>query len=214
MTGSQPPPAGHGDSGQGDGGRRPVAPSRSKLRPLGLGEVRLNGGFWAQRQQTNAAATLDHARSWMDKLGWTGNFTAGHETEMSPVRRGREFSDSEVYKLLEATAWEIGRAEDPDREAMFAELAGPVVATQDDDGYLHTAFGRPGQRPRYSDLSWGHELYCAGHLIQAAVARARTTGSDAFVRAARRAADHVCDTFGADGLRGFCGHPEIEMSLV
>src|SRR4051812_15896856 len=76
MTGRQPPPD--------PTGGRPVVPTTSALRPLGLGEVRLNGGFWAQRQETNASATLDHARSWMDKLGWAGNFTAGHEAEMSP----------------------------------------------------------------------------------------------------------------------------------
>lgn len=206
MTGRQPPPD--------PTGGRPVVPTKSALRPLGLGEVRLGGGFWAQRQEINASATLDHARTWMEKLGWAGNFTAGHETEMSPERRGREFSDSEIYKLLEACAWEIGRTGDPEREAHFADLAGAVVATQADDGYLHTAYGRPGQRPRYHDLSFGHELYCAGHLLQAAVARARTVGTDAFVRAARRTADHVCVAFGPDGLPGVCGHPEIEMALV
>src|SRR5690606_40575102 len=54
-------------------------------------------------------------------------------------------------------------------------------------------------------------LYCIGHLLQAAVARLRTTGTDELVEVARRAADHVCDTFGAQGL---CGHPEIELGLV
>ena len=67
---------------------------------------------------------------------------------------------------------------------------------------------------RYTDLEWGHELYCYGHLIQAAVARLRTRGEDRLVEIARRAADHVCDAFGPDGNQGVCGHPEVEMALV
>ena len=75
-------------------------------------------------------------------------------------------------------------------------------------------FGRPGQRPRYSDLEWGHELYNYGHMLQAAVARGRTTGADEFVDIALRVADHVCDTFGAGGIGRVGGHPEIELGLV
>ena len=75
-------------------------------------------------------------------------------------------------------------------------------------------FGRAGQPPRYSDLEWGHELYNDGHLLQAAVARGRTTGPDEFVDVARRVADHVCDTFADGGIERVCGHPEIELGLV
>jgi DUF1680 family protein len=198
-------------------GGRPVVPSRGALRPLGLGEIRLTdgGGFWTRRQRTNREATLDHGRTWLDKLGWTGNFTtaeSGHNG--GEPRRGREFSDSEVYKWLEAMAWDTGRLTDPDRELEIGELTALVGAAQSADGYLHTAYGRPGQPPRYSDLTFGHELYCMGHLIQAAVARARTAGDDPLLGIARRAADHVCVAFGRDGLEGVCGHPEIEPALV
>lgn len=192
-------------------GGRPVVPTRGALRPLGLGEVRLVGGFWGSRQQVNGEATLDHGRAWMDKLGWTGNFLAASG---EPDRRGREFSDSEVYKLLEAMAWEIGRTGDAARDSELVELAGMVASAQAPDGYLNTAFGGPGQRSRYSDLAHGHELYCTGHLLQAAIARARTRGHDELVAVARRAADHVCDAFGRSGLPGICGHPEIEPALV
>ncbi len=63
-----------------------------------------------------------------------------------------------------------------DHSAGIAELAGPARRAQAPDGYLSTAYGRPGQPPRYHDLNFGHELYCAGHLLQAAVAAARTGG--------------------------------------
>ncbi|MBK5250141.1 MAG: glycoside hydrolase family 127 protein, partial [Actinomycetales bacterium] len=129
-------------------------------------------------------------------------------------RRGREFSDSDIYKLLETMSWEIGRTGDADMEERLRALVARVAPAQEADGYLNTAFGRPGQGERYSDLQWGHELYCFGHLIQAGVARARTHGEDELVRIAGRAADHVCAVFGPDGDQGVCGHPEIEVALV
>ncbi|MCY1143186.1 glycoside hydrolase family 127 protein [Actinoplanes sp. Pm04-4] len=186
----------------------PVVPSRGRLRPLGLSEVSLRApGFWAGRQQVNGSATLDHVERWLDKAGWLGNFDGG-------PRHGREFSDTEIYKFLEALAWEHGRTRDPALDARFRAIATRVAAAQEPDGYLNTNFGRPGQQPRYSDLEWGHELYSYGHLIQAAVARARTYGHDEFVAVAVRAADHVCEVFGTGGIESVCGHAEIEPALV
>ena len=90
-----------------------------------------------------------------------------------------------------------------------------MIAAQQPDGYLHTKFGGTGQPSRYSDLEWGHWLYCAGHFLQAAVARARRPGADwAFVAAAVSLADHICDTFGPDGRQAVCGHPGDEGALV
>ncbi|MFH9008521.1 glycoside hydrolase family 127 protein [Streptomyces afghaniensis] len=187
----------------------PAAPTRGRLRPLGLDEVRITGGFWARRRHTNATATLGHCRDWMEREGWTGNFRAAAEGRIHRDRRGREFADSEIYKLLEAMAWE-GVAYDADVTA----LTDVIAPAQAPDGYLNTAFGRPGQQPRYSDLEWGHELYCHGHLIQAGVAQARSRGEGELTKIARRAADHICATFGPGGNPGICGHPEIETALV
>ncbi len=194
---------------------RPVAPSRTRWRPLGLAEVRLEGGFWGDLQELNATAMIDHVESWLERMGWAGNFDAAAEGRLPADRRGREFSDSEIYKLLEAMSWEVGRTGDAGLEERLRRLTARVAAAQEPDGYLNTMFGRPGQGARYSDLQWGHELYCYGHLIQAAVARARTAGTDdELVRVAVRAADHVCREFGPDGNPGVCGHPEIETALV
>ncbi|MEU7658024.1 glycoside hydrolase family 127 protein [Streptomyces lincolnensis] len=180
----------------------PVAPSRGRLRPLGLDEVRVTGGFWARRRHVNATVSLDHCRDWMERVGWLGNFGSAVE-----ARRGREFADSDVYKLLEAMSWD-GEYDVP------APLVEAIASFQEPDGYLNTAFGRPGQQPRYSDLAWGHELYCYGHLIQAGVAQIRARGEGELAKVARRAADHVCATFGPGGIEGVCGHPEIETALV
>lgn len=192
----------------------PVLPSRGRFRPLGVGDVRVNGGFWAEMQERNAGTMIGHAYSWMERLGWIGNFDAAVQGRLPGARRGREFSDSEIYKLLEAMAWEVGRTGDEGMDAQLRALAGRVGAAQDRDGYVNTMFGRPGQGARYSDLEWGHELYCFGHLIQAGVARARTGFDDELVQIAVRAADHVCAVFGPDGLVGVCGHPEIEVALA
>ncbi|WP_421732264.1 glycoside hydrolase family 127 protein [Cellulomonas sp.] len=194
----------------------PVAPSHGTLRPLGLDEVQVTGGFWAQRQAVNATASLAHIEHWMEREGWIGNFDRAVAGTLPLDRGGREFSDSEVYKLLEAMAWEIGRGDDADLDGRFRALVGRIGAAQEPDGYLNTMFGRTGQRPRYSDLEWGHELYCYGHLFQAAVARARTRpdADDGLLAIARRAADHVVETFGPGGIESVCGHAEIEPALA
>lgn len=190
----------------------PVSPSASVLTPLGLDEVTITGGFWGERQRVNADHTLRHILDWITRLGWLQNFT--RTASGDGTHEGREFSDSEIYKLLESLAWEIGRSGDRWAERTFREVAAQVVAAQQADGYLNTMFGGPGQRPRYSDPEWGHELYCAGHLIQAAVARLRTHGQDAFTDAAIRLADHVVAEFGPEGRDGVDGHPEIEVALA
>jgi uncharacterized protein len=203
------------DSSYADAGR-PVAPRQSRLRPLGVDEVRITGGFWGQRQQVNGSATLAHNLAWTERVGWLGNFRAAYERRLPTDRSGRVFADSEIYKLAEAMAWETVRSADSTVSETLDRLATEVIQAQESDGYLNTAFGRPGQPARYSDLEWGHELYCYGHLIQAGVAdaRARGNGSGGFLEIATRAADHVCATFGPDGNDGFCGHPGIEMALV
>ncbi|WP_216648764.1 glycoside hydrolase family 127 protein [Agromyces agglutinans] len=212
----------------------PVAPSAGALRPLGLDEVAITGGFWHRRQEVNGEATLAHIEHWLEREGWLANLdlAASDPAALASGRRGREFSDSEVYKYLEALAWEIGRRGGADAsgdaiapagaaavdalEARFRAIVARVAAAQEPDGYLNTRFGRPGQQPRWSDLEWGHELYCLGHLFQAAVARARTRpgADDGLVEVARRAADLVCEVFGAGGDPRICGHAEVELGLV
>jgi hypothetical protein len=177
-------------------------------------EVRITGGFWEQRQRVNASATLGHCLGRMERLGWLGNFRAVADGQLPEGRTGREFSDSEIYKLAEAMAWEFARTGDAGVESTLGKLAAEVGAAQSPDGYLNTAFGRPGQRPRYSDLEWGHELYCYGHLIHAGVAAGRVGDGSELLEIATRAADHVCRTFAPGANDGICGHPGIEMALV
>lgn len=194
----------------------PVLPRTGRLRPLGLDEVRITGGFWADRQRTNAAVTLPHIAHWQEREGWMGNFDLAAAGRLPEGRRGREFSDSEIYKFLEAVAWELGRRPDPALEQLFRDRVARVAAAQEPDGYLNTNFGRSGQGARWSDLAWGHELYCLGHLFQAAVARERTApgADDGLLGVALRAADLVCEVFADGGIESVCGHPEVEVGLA
>ncbi|MCF4120883.1 glycoside hydrolase family 127 protein [Antribacter sp. KLBMP9083] len=197
----------------GPAAARPVVPPGTH-RGAGIGEVRLDGGFWGRLQETNGRATLRHCLDWMERLGWVANFDRVAAGTTGGERPGWQFSDSEVYKLLEALAWEHGRTGDPGANELLEALTERVAAAQDPDGYLNTCFGHAGQPGRYTDLSSGHELYCTGHLLQAAVARLRTVGEDRLVAVARRAADHVCREFGEGAREELCGHPEIELGLA
>jgi len=192
----------------------PVSPSHGALRPLGPDEVTITGGFWHEKQALNSTVIIDHCESWMERIGWIGNFDRAADGTIGADHVGIEFIDSEIYKLLEAMAWELGRTPDRALELRFNALVARVAAAQSADGYLHTSFGREGQPARYSDLEWGHELYCFGHLIQAAVARLRSGADDLLPAVARRLADHVWEEFGPNGRVAVCGHPEIEPALA
>ncbi|WP_117211072.1 glycoside hydrolase family 127 protein [Allorhizocola rhizosphaerae] len=162
--------------------RTPVLPSTGALRPA---SATVEGGFWAAR---DANVVIEHCLESLEREGWIQNFR-------DFGGRGREFADSEVYKTLEAMAWAS--------HSRLDEVARVVKGAQQPDGYLNTRF----KDARYTDLEWGHELYCYGHLIQAGVAGARSGGSS-LVEIAIRAADHVV------GFERYCGHPGIEMALV
>jgi uncharacterized protein len=192
----------------------PVQPSRSTLRPLSSTEIHLTGGFWSEKVELNAKVILDHCESWMESIGWTGNFDRAAQGTVAAEHSGIEFVDSEIYKLLEAMAWELGRSDDPALADRYDRLVARVASAQEPDGYLHTSFGREGQPARYSNLEWGHELYCFGHLIQAAVARLRSGVDDELPALARRLADHIYTEFGPTGRIAVCGHPEIEVALA
>jgi len=118
----------------------PVAPRAGRLRPLGLDEVHISDGFWAERQRINGENTLAHIESRLESEGWLPNFDLAARGELPEGRRGREFSDSEVYKYLEAVAWEIFRTDDPALEARLRHVVDRVAAAQEPDGYLNTRF--------------------------------------------------------------------------
>ncbi|MGW5192122.1 glycoside hydrolase family 127 protein [Kribbella sp. NPDC004138] len=190
------------------------------LRPLPHGSTRISGGFWLERQRTNRDTTIPAAAQRLEEAGTLRNFrrTAGQETDADSSTEaafaGKLFADTDVYKWLEAVAWEQDREPSAEFAAWQVGTNGLVAAAQEPDGYLntHTHLVLDGQR--YGDLEKGHELYCAGHLFQAAVAQVRATGDRTLLDVACRFADHLCKTFGPGRLEGVDGHPLIETALV
>ncbi len=204
----------------------PVEPTRSaraRLRPLALSEVHFESGFWAERQRVNAEISIPIGSSRLREAGNLDNLklAAAELTEPStppPPRtayRGPLFMDSDVYKWLEAVAWEYARAPRPELLAELTTFTEAISAAQAPDGYVNSFVQvTRGGADRYADLAMGHELYCFGHLIQAGVAARRATGDTKLWDVARRAADHLVDTFGPKGNTGLDGHPVVEMALV
>ena len=206
-------------STRGVGPIRPTASSATALRPAIAGEI--TGGFWAERRRVNREVSIP--RAW-DRLHEAGNF---HNLELAAGRatgsyiNDLPFLDSDVYKWLEAVAWALA---DPELNSSLANRLREQLAqterllrdVQQPDGYLDSHFQVRFPGERFVQLQWGHELYCAGHLIQAAVALHRTTGDSGILDVALRVADLIVDTFGteADKVDGVCGHPEIETALV
>ncbi|WP_228516917.1 glycoside hydrolase family 127 protein [Curtobacterium sp. VKM Ac-1376] len=193
----------------------PTADAHLTLRPLPTGDARITGGFWALRQERNGR---DAVRSGYQQLDAAGNFrnlriAAGLE-EGEAV--GPIFMDSDVTKWLEAVAWEYGRAPAEDLLDLQREVTALYAQAQADDGYLDSVQQVRGKGERYTDLKWSHEMYCAGHLYQAAVAQHRATGDTGLLDVAIKNADHLVRTFG-DGpgkTRDIDGHPVVEMGLV
>jgi DUF1680 family protein len=195
----------------------PVAPIRtdtSALRPLAASDVRLGPGFWGDRQLRNRDATLAHVHGYLETAGNLANLRAVADSGAATAFQGMVFADSDIYKWLEALAWELARDPAPKLERMLRETTRLLRDAQDGDGYLNSYYQRHATGTRWSDLPSGHELYCLGHLIQAAVADARATGATGLLAVARRFADLAWATFGPDGRAGICGHPEVETALV
>jgi uncharacterized protein len=195
---------------------RPTSNARSAVRPVGFGDAVIAGGFWGGRQERNRVTSIPIGSRHLREAGNLANLRlAGRPGDARASYRGPVFADSDIYKWLEAVAWELGRAPDPVLARELAEWTAALSEAQDDDGYLNSwvqAGGDPARR--YEDPVMGHELYCFGHLIQAAVAAHRAAGYPDLLAVARRVADHLVATFGADAHPGLEGHPVIEMALV
>jgi hypothetical protein len=193
-----------------------VAPTDSalvRLRPVDSRGVVIRDGLLAERQRVNREVTLLRGAEELERAGTLDNLriAAG---QMTGERLGMVFSDSDVYKWLEALAWEIGREPSAELERLASETTELVAAAQEPDGYLNSRCQVLDPAWRWTDLEMGHELYCAGHLFQAGVASARATGDTALLTVACRFADLIDEVFGSDNDTRTDGHPEVEAALV
>jgi DUF1680 family protein len=195
----------------------PVAPRPSghgRLRPLALDSVRLDpAGHLGAWQAVNRDVTLPHCMARVQERGNVDNLRrlAGRA---DGDFRGLPFADSDVYKTLEAAGWELARGARPALDDFVDETTRLLAEVQEDDGYLNSYFQGVHPDRKLREFHWGHEMYCAGHLMQAAVAVARSTGRAHLLAVATRLADLLVRRFGASGEQAIDGHPEIETALV
>ncbi|MFJ3458041.1 glycoside hydrolase family 127 protein [Scandinavium goeteborgense] len=129
---------------------------------------------------------------------------------------GMVFQDSDVAKWLEAVAWSLCQKPDSELEKTADEVIELVAAAQCDDGYLNTYFTVKAPEERWTNLAECHELYCAGHMIEAGVAFLQATGKRRLLDVVCKLADHIDHVFGPgeNQLHGYPGHPEIELALM
>lgn len=195
----------------------PVDSTRSphaRLRTLAYRSVSLSGGFWAARQATNRQVSLPHGYRMLEEWGNFDNLRLAAGLIQGKQFRGYVFQDSDVYKWLEAVAYELANRPDAELQAMADEAIALVEAAQAPDGYLDSHYQVAEPSGRWVHLDYGHELYCAGHLFQAAVAWRRATGDTRLLRVAERLAGHIDSLFGPGKRAATPGHPEVEMALV
>ncbi len=183
-------------------------------RPLDVRAVRLSAtgpvGAWQRR---NAERTIPHCIEQLEASGVLDNFrrVAG---ESDAEYRGFVFADSDLYKVVEAVAWEIARSGTDAFDAWLDEVIALVGRVQEPDGYVMTWIQGVHPEKRFAEFEWTHEMYVLGHLVQASVALDRAAGRDDLLAIALRFVELLDRRFGPEGEKGICGHPEIETALV
>lgn len=136
--------------------------------------------------------------------------------ELEGERNGVVFQDTDLYKWLESVAYCLAGGQGKEYEPLADEVIELIGRAQEDDGYLNTYFTVNEPEKKWTNLVEGHELYTAGHMIEAAVAYYQATQKERFLEIARKNADLICRVFGTgEGqLKGYPGHQEIEVALV
>ena len=200
------------------------------IKNASFASARATGGFWFDRLETNRLSTL--ATDWA-KCAETpriANLTNAAARALGTFS-GTPFDDSDVYKVMEGTAYVLAQHPDEELGHKLDWLIGQVAKAQEPDGYLYSArtlgfsLSAPDRKAwsvammgpvRWSNLSNSHELYNLGHMIEAAVARFEASGKTDFLDVARRAADLMCRTFGngPTQIKETAGHQEVELALA
>lgn len=191
----------------------PVGPTAWGVRHPLLTCPLVERGLLHEWHTRNRQITLPHGIAMLEEYGTIDNVRR-LIGEADADFRGMLFADSDIYKTLEAAAWELGREEDADLRSFFDRTVALLERAQQDDGYLDSAYLARDDHSPWTDFAQGHELYCLGHLIQAAVGAHRALGDDRLLRVAERFVEHVVDRMGADDAVEYCGHPLIEAALV
>jgi len=190
------------------------------LKAVPFKDVEVTDEFWSARLETNRKVTIPHTFKESERTGRINNFAKAAKM-MEGKFEGIYFNDSDVYKIIEGASYALAAHPDTELDKYLDGLIAKIAAAQEPDGYLYTArtlcgpdYMPPGGKERWSDIAGGHELYCLGHLLEAAAAHHEATGKKSLLDVATKAADLVCSVFNENGKRNPCGHQEIEIGLV
>ena len=185
----------------------------AKLSPAPIRAVEMRDGFWKQRMEVNRAVSVPKLFELLEENGVLDNLRRllGRK---DVERRGPFWTDSDLVKWMEAAAFVLQTTDDPKIKAMLDTAIDELTAIQCDDGYLNSFFTEESGNKRFRNLPVEHELYCAGHLFQAAIADYRAIGDLKFLNAAIGYADYLTSAFGPGKIETPDGHPEVEMALV
>lgn len=184
-----------------------------KLSGVSFTQVKIADTFWAPRIQTNREKSLLHNIEWCEKTGRISNFDKAAKKEGK--FEGIYFNDSDLYKVIEGASYSLSTHPDAELDKRLDDIIARIAAAQQSDGYINTYYTLVKPDERWSNLPVMHELYCAGHMFEAAVAHYRATGKRTFLDVACRFADYIDTIFGPPPKRnGVPGHEEIELALV
>ena len=194
----------------------------NNVRPIDLTGARVSDKFWGEYMELVRSQVIPY--QWEALNDRIEGATPSHCIHNFRVAAGLEeggfqgfvFQDSDLYKWLEAVAWSLAWHPDAKLEALADETIDLIGAAQQPDGYLDTKYIIDGLENRFTDLMNNHELYCLGHMIEAAVAYYKATGKRRFMDIAIGYVDCVDSLFGPEEgkLKGYPGHEVAEMALV
>ncbi|HKW02381.1 MAG TPA: beta-L-arabinofuranosidase domain-containing protein [Vicinamibacterales bacterium] len=202
-------------------GAQTPAPSDYPIQPVPMSQVKVTGGFWQAKLETNRTVTIPHILEQNEKTGRVDNLRKGAGL-MPGDYQGRRFNDTDIYKIVEAASYSLISHPDPTLAKQLDALIAIIAKAQQPDGYLFPARTinpdkpAPGvgtERWQYENTG-SHELYNSGHMYEAAVAHYQATGDRAFLDVAIKNANLVATTFGPDARKDAPGHEEVELALV
>lgn len=189
--------------------------AKKQLAPVPFTHVTFDDSFWAPKIEVNRATTIPHIWQMCED---TGRFSAYDLNFTRPVPSPIVliFGDSDPAKWIEAAAYSLATHPDPALEALVDKEIERIAKAQEPNGYLNTHFQTVQPEMKWKNLRDWHEMYCAGHMMEAAVAYHQATGKRSLLDVMTRNADHIGNTFGREPgkRRGYAGHPEIELALV
>ena len=191
---------------------------RRQYTPIPFTRVTITDAFWSERQRVNREQTIPHIYKMCQETDRLAAFRPDWTTDPDIKRRSIPilFWDSDVAKWLEAASYSLATNPDPVLDSLVDEVITLVVHAQQPDGYLNNWFTKVEPLKRWTNLRDWHELYNAGHMIEAGVAHFEATGKRSLLDVVCRYADYIDTVFGTEPgkRRGYPGHPEIELALV